>query len=594
MGRLELWGMPSGIEYIEVSSVNTRGLQDIIKCKDVLHYLDKNCNSNIICLQDTHWTNNDLRKINAIWNNPLYINGQKSNARGVAILFKSNFEFKILETYADDLGNLIQLDILIENEFTLRLINIYAPNNDDPNFFKNLEKLIAENLCNYLLICGDFNLVLDPKTDTKNYKNINNPKARDTLLGLINNFDLIDIFRQMHPEKLSYTWTRKKPMQMARLDFFLTNNAFSDLINKSSIKPGYRTDHSRIELKIAFNQFEKGKSTWKFNCDLLKNSDYLKTINELIEEEKKRYLIPNEYNDVLEDCDLVFNISDQLFLETLLLRIRGETIKFSSRLKRMQYDKEQSLLKEIELLNDQNLTNDQYYILEEKKSELEKIRHTKLKGEIIRSRVQLLCDGEKPSKYFCALENYNYLNKTIKRITTSNGKIITNQTEILKEIRTFYKDLYSNKDHLLAFPDIIELGDSLKLPKLTAKKSQHMEGALTLSELSNSLMKMKNNKSPGSDGFPADFFKVFWSRLKYFVLRSLNEAFSKKELSVTMRQVILTCLPKGSKPRHLLKNWRPISLLNVTYKLGSASIANRLQQICNDIISPTHTESIYW
>ena len=102
-------------------------------------------------------------------------------------------------------------------------------------------------------------------------------------------------------------------------------------------------------------------------------------------------------------------------------------------------------------------------------------------------------------------------------------------------------------------------------------------------------MKMKNNKSPGSDGFPADFFKVFWSRLKYFVLKSLNEAFSKKELSVTMRQVILTCLPKGSKPRNLLKNWRPISLLNVTYKLGSASIANRLKHACNDIISPTQT-----
>ena len=457
--------MPNNIEYIEVSSANVRGLKDPNKCRDVLQYYKENCKSNIICLQDTHWTNDDFRKINAIWNNPIYINGQKSNARGVAILFKSNFEFKILETNIDSLGNLIQLDILIENEVTLRLINIYAPNNDDPIFFMNLENLNAENTCQYLLICGDFNLVLDPKKDTKNYKNINNPKARDKLLSIITNYDLTDIFRQMHPDKLSYTWTRKNPMQMARLDYFLISSPFCDTIKNTTIKPGYRTDHSRIELKIAFNHFEKGKGTWKFNCNLLKNLEYLNTINKTIEEEKKRYMISNE-NSIPEDCHIAFEISNQLFLDTLLLRIRGETIKFSSKLRKIQNNKEQSLIKEIEALTDQNLTNDQYIILEEKKSELENIRYIKLKGEIVRSRVQLLNDGEKPSKYFCSLENYNYLNKTIKKITKPNGKTVTCQRDILTEIHCFYKDLYSNKDHLLNFPNINELGNTLNLPKL--------------------------------------------------------------------------------------------------------------------------------
>ena len=108
--------MSNKVEYVEVSSVNVRGLKDTLKCKDVLHYFEKNCNSNIICLQDTHWIKDDFRKINSIWNNPLYLNGQKTNARGVAILFKSNFEFKVLEEYADTVGNLIQLDILIDND----------------------------------------------------------------------------------------------------------------------------------------------------------------------------------------------------------------------------------------------------------------------------------------------------------------------------------------------------------------------------------------------------------------------------------------------------------------------------------------------
>ena len=77
-------------------------------------------------------------------------------------------------------------------------------------------------------------------------------------------------------------------------------------------------------------------------------------------------MISNENSTISEDCHIAFEISNQLFLETLLLRIRGETIKFSSKLRKIQNNKEQSLIKEIEALTDQNLTNDQYIILEEK------------------------------------------------------------------------------------------------------------------------------------------------------------------------------------------------------------------------------------
>ena len=63
-----------------------------------------------------------------------------------------------------------------------------------------------------------------------------------------------------------------------------------------------------------------------------------------------------------------------------------------------------------------------------------------------------------------------------------------------------------------------------------------------------------------------------------FVLRTLNESYKIDQLPATMRHSIISCLPKGDKPREYLKNWCPISLLSVAYKIGSAAIANRFKK----------------
>ena len=55
-------------------------------------------------------------------------------------------------------------------------------------------------------------------------------------------------------------------------------------------------------------------------------------------------------------------------------------------------------------------------------------------------------------------------------------------------------------------------------------------------------------------------------------------------MSTTQREGVIVCIPKGDKPREYLKNWRPISLLNVVYKIGSASIANRIKTVLPKLI----------
>ena len=73
------------------------------------------------------------------------------------------------------------------------------------------------------------------------------------------------------------------------------------------------------------------------------------------------------------------------------------------------------------------------------------------------------------------------------------------------------------------------------------------------------------------------------------VVRALNWGFRKGELSCTQREGIITCIPKGDKRRDFIKNWRPISLLNVVYKIGSAAIANQIKTVLPELINEDQT-----
>ena len=74
-----------------------------------------------------------------------------------------------------------------------------------------------------------------------------------------------------------------------------------------------------------------------------------------------------------------------------------------------------------------------------------------------------------------------------------------------------------------------------------------------------------------------NFYSFFFRDIGHFLVRSVNDGLRNKQMSVTQRQGIITCIPKEGKPRHRLKNWRPILLLNTAHKIASACIANRFK-----------------
>ena len=163
----------------------------------------------------------------------------------------------------------------------------------------------------------------------------------------------------------------------------------------------------------------------------------------------------------------------------------------------------------------------------------------------------------------------------------------TKQDEILEKIKTFYKTLYSSRDETLTNVDLDDILTAVNIPKLNVNDASLLEKDITLEEAGIALKKMKNNKTPGPDGFTSEFYKFFWKDIGNFLIRSWKFAFETKELSTTQRQGVITILPKGDKPREFLKNWRPISLLNVSYKILSSILAERMKTVLSKLI---HTD----
>ena len=111
------------------------------------------------------------------WGFDAFFSSYSSNSRGVAILINNNFEYKVSQQKKDNSGIMIALNISIDSK-SYTFINVYAPNDDSPDFFDSISDIINEYDNSRVLIVGDYNLVIYPQMDYHNYLHVNNPRAR--------------------------------------------------------------------------------------------------------------------------------------------------------------------------------------------------------------------------------------------------------------------------------------------------------------------------------------------------------------------------------------------------------------------------------
>lgn len=564
----------SVISNLRLCSLNVNGLRDKKKRRTLFRNL-KEKKYDIICLQETHSVKTQEKLwINEWGGGDLYFSHGQSNSKGVLIIVHKTFKGNTVLKHCDNEGRLVIIQASNDlDEFIIA--SVYAPTQDKPTeqmtFITKVETELAKCDNEYVLLGGDFNAWLDPVLDCSN-NNIDRVETEyiAALDNILLEHELCDIWRIRHPNKKMYTFRRAQ--YASRLDYWLVSDCISGCFTHVDIETYALSDHSIVSIELGEKNKTRGPGYWKFNTLLLKDEDFITFMEKFI-------------NDFWYD---EYSHSPREAWDLLKYGIRKETMLYCkqlSRKKNILLKNLEARLKELAIMLIQN-TGDEDLLLEfnTTKREIKEIEFIKTQGTIFRTKANWSQQGERPTKYFLNLEKRRATNKSIQGLVTSEGEIISDPQLILKEEKNFYEKLYSPNKNLLPI-NMKNIGlRGAQIPQISETERDNLDAPMSIPELQTALDKLHPNKCPGSDGLPVEFYRQFWAQLAPYLLESLQYSFIEGELSIEQKRGIITLIPKKDTDRRKLENWRPITLLNVDYKIVTKVIALRLQKVLPVII----------
>ena len=574
----------SGINFSALS-LNVKGLKSsYLKRKKLFEYL-QNRKEKIVFFQETHSTTEMESTWNSEFQGEIFYSHGRSNSKGVAILIKNSLEYSVEEKITDQEGRLIILKIEVQGS-SFYLVNCYAPvdEKEQISFFNLLSEKLSE-ICmdeNNLVIGGDFNVIFDPTLDKEGGRTKLKQQSLNILYNIMENFDLIDIWRIRNADKRRFTWRQKTPLIQCRLDFWLISDVLQDLTVKTDIISAILTDHSAITIEFKSSPiYNNGPSYWKLNTEHLYDKEYIDLINTNFP------LWIKEFHEFQQDKRKLWDL-----IKYRIRQISGQFSKKKARERRITFNLLEKQLLYAEARVSDFPSEDNLATLEEIKHQMDKELEKNVKGLIFRSKVAWYEEGEKNSKFFLNLQKRNKSKSTVRKLILDNEVETNNPKTIQTELKTFYQNLYKSNNQKSNIDEIETFINSAGIPKLSKEDKESCEGKITFEELREIIPTFKHNKTPGNDGIPIEFYIVFFNLIGNLLVEVFNESLEAEELSTSQKQGIITLIEKKGQDKRFIKNWRPISLMNVDTKIASKIITKRIERVLPKIIHGNQTAYI--
>jgi exonuclease III len=562
-------------------TLNINGLNDHIKRTALIDWL-KCMKADIVYLQETHASSHSSIQ-GWFRNSGFYVASSfVSNKRcGTAILVWNIFS--ITQVKRDDDGRFLQVKVDIGGE-KLRFVSLYAPNRNPARnaFFASVPDFV--DLACPTFVCGDFNSVLDPDLDRKRRSSYKGPSQQSAssesvaaLQSLLVATQTFPVWRTRHPTDVVYAWDHPSGDCSSRIDMIWAPTILAQSIGDCAYHPSFFSDHRYMLLTFTTGDiFARGPGVWKFNVSLLEVQSFLSSLSGRF---GRRRMIPRFFPPPLDWWDqgkFYLREVNRCFARARVAEQSCQKFRLNKRLKQLQrlFDG-----------GDSSAFTELCAIQEE----LRGIHLREARASQVHSRCRWAEEGETSSAFFLSLEKKHRAKQSITSIRDpDSGLIHHNPFEILGTWQHYYTRLFTADKCDMVAQDAILSNLSRSLSRAEVESC---EGLLSIPECKQALDGMSKGKTPGSDGFPMEFFSSFWDVLGADLVRILNYAFDCGKLSTSQRRGLIIVLYK--KDDHLeTKNYRPISLLNVDYKIATRAISGRLLGVIGSILGSDQTCAI--
>ena len=438
------------------------------------------------------------------------------------------------------------------HEIVFRIVCVYAPNRnpDRDDFFSFGESSIDPSVPT--LLCGDFNAVFDRSLDRRGSNVFNTAREScDTLAALFDECCVADVWRITHPGQTSFSWTKSDGSFASRIDLVGCPFSWLHCVQSCDLVPCPFSDHSAVLLKCPIPEpLSRGPGRWKRNVSILSDVSFSGAV-------KTFWASWHFYKSSFDSLQSWWDRGKE-HIKRIAIDFCARGAKDSRQCRSLLVNLATHLKSKIDLGMVSLLE-----VYESVQSRIANIDLLAARGAQVRSRVRWAEEGETSFRYFLRLEKKHGTENWIPAMKNPDGSIASSIFDICDSWVSFYSSLFTACDTDLTVQN--SLLDRLS-STLSPQQAGSCDGYISSSEAHSALSGMAKSKSPGSDGLPAEFYLTFWDVLGADLVEVFNASFDSGCLPLSQRGALISLIfKKGNRLEH--KNWRPISLLNVDYKL---------------------------